>query len=295
MDLNSAWVFVRVVQAGSFSAAARYLHMPISTVSAKVAHLEAALGVSLMIRTTRKLQLTEAGSRYFKHAVNACSEIQAAEAATSSEKEAISGLIRLTAPVEMGSTSLTDVISDFLKANPNVQVELLLTDRLVDLVGEGIDVAVRVGEMSDSSLVAKKIGSTELQIYASPTYLKRKGEPKKPQDLATHNCLNFQDSVQGEWELDVGGKGKVRVQVKGTVASNNLISLQRLVLRGTGIALLPRFLCVEDEEKGSLKQILKNCTADYFPVYLVHPHQSFLPRRVRVFMDFVAENLHEFF
>jgi DNA-binding transcriptional LysR family regulator len=294
MDLNSAWIFVRVVQTGGFSAAARSLRMPVSTVSTKVSQLEERLGVSLLVRTTRKLQLTEPGTRYFRRALNACSEIEAAEASTQEDKNEDKGLIRITAPVEMGSSSFSDVIADFLKSHPKVQVELLLTDRMVDLIGEGIDLALRVGMLDESSLVAKKIGSTELQLYASPSYLKKHGEPKNAQELKQHDCLNFQGSVTDFWELRVKGKA-TRVQVKGAVAANNLVSLQRLALRGMGIALLPRFLCLEDEERGRLKHILKECNADQYPIHLVYPPQRYLPRHVRSLMTFIEANLHELF
>lgn len=295
MDLDSAWIFVRVVQTGSFSAAARSLQMPVSTVSAKVSQLEERLSTSLMVRTTRKLQLTESGTNYFKHAVAACREIEAAEAAIAAEKDEIEGVVRLTAPVEMGSTSLTDVVSDFLKAHPKVRVELILTDRVVDLVAEGVDFAIRVGELPDSSLICRKIGTTELHIYASPSYLKKFGEPKSPNDLEHHHCLNFQDSVSGTWDLHVKTKGNVSVVTKGTVATNNLISLQRFVVHGRGLALLPRFLCIEDEQAGRLKHVLKSCTAESLPIHLVYPQQKFVQRRVQMCMEFVTDNLHELF
>jgi DNA-binding transcriptional LysR family regulator len=251
--------------------------------------------VTLLLRTTRKLQLTEVGSRYFEHAVNACAEFQAAEAATSDEQGEASGLVRLTAPVEMGSTSLADVISAFIEAHPKVQVEILLTDRIVDLIGEGIDLALRVAHLEDSSFIARKIGTTELQAYASPGYLKKHGEPKRPQDLKTHNCLSFHSSVQGTWELNVEGGDTVKIEVKGSAAANNLIAIHRLALSGRGVALLPWFLCAEDVASGRLKQVLKKCSADRYPVHLVYPRQKFVPKRVRVFLDFVAQNLHEFF
>ncbi len=295
MDLNAARIFVKVVQSGGFSAAARLLKMPVSTVSTKVSQLERHLGSSLLVRTTRKLQLTDIGSRFYQHALNACNELQAAEASTHEEQEEVSGLIRLTGPIEMGATSLTDVIASFLKKYPKTQFELLLTDRIVDLVGEGLDLALRVGEMTDSSLMAKKIGFTGLQIYASPSYLKKFDEPKKPKDLEEHHCLNFEGFEDGIWHLKAMGKSAVKVRVKGAVSSNNLNSLHRLAVSGVGIILLPSFLCVEDVSQGRLKQILKDYNADQLPIYLVYPNQKFIPKRVRVFMDFVSENLKDFF
>lgn len=292
MDFNALLIFVRVVQAGSFSAAGRQLNMPVSTVSTKISQLETRLGVSLLVRTTRKLQLTDAGTRYYRHALDACSAIEAAEASTSEGQAEISGLVRMTSPVEMGIHLLTDAVSDFLESNPNVQVELILTNHLVDLIGDGIDFAVRVGALEDSSLVAKRVGASNFQLYASPAYLKKHGEPRKPEDLSKHHCLNFYGNVSDVWELTCNGES-VKVGIKGPVAANNLISLHRLALEGRGVSLLPRYLSSEAVTQGKLKHILKGCTSDRFIVHLVHPHQKFVPKRVRVLMDFVAQRLHE--
>jgi len=294
MDLNSAWIFVRVVQSGSLSAAARLLQMPVSTVSTKISQLEERLGVSLLVRTTRKLQLTEAGSRYLQLASEACKAIEAAEASTTAEQQEASGIVRITAPVEMGSTLLADAISKFQGAHPKVQVELILTDRVVDLVGEGIDLAVRIGALEDSSLVARKIGSSHFQAYASPSYLKKHGEPRTPQDLRNHDCLNFQGPVKDLWELQNRGK-RAQVEIEGSFSSNNLVALQRLALQGRGIALLPPYFCAEDVARGRLKHILKDYDSDRFVVHLVHPNQRFLPVRVRLLMDFIAQNLQGVF
>jgi DNA-binding transcriptional LysR family regulator len=294
MDLNSAWIFVRVVQSGSLSAAARQLQIPVSTVSTKISQLEERLGVSLLIRTTRKLQLTEAGSRYLQLASEACKAIEAAEASTTSEQQEASGLVRMTAPVEMGSTLLTDAISQFKGEHPKVQVELILTDRVVDLVGEGIDLAVRIGALEDSTLVAKKIGSSYFQAYASPSYLKKHGEPRTPQDLRKHDCLNFQGPVKDVWELQKGGK-RAQVEIQGSFSANNLVALQRLALQGRGIALLPRYFCLEDVADGRLRHVLKGYDSDRFVVHLVYPNQKFIPLRVRLMMDFMARNLQNVF
>jgi DNA-binding transcriptional LysR family regulator len=294
MDLNSAWIFVRVIQTGSFSAAGRALGMPVSTVSTKISQLERRLGVSLIRRTTRQLHLSEAGTRYFEHAVRACEAVREAEALAGTEQNEVSGVIRLTAPIEIGATTLTDVLADFLARFPKVQIEMILSDRMVDLIAEGIDLALRVGDLSDSSLVSRKIGRSEFNAYASPAYLKARGEPGRPAELAGHDCLGFQESVEGTWELTRAEKS-VHVKVRGPLSVNNLVSLHRMVLRGRGIAMLPGFLCAEDVAQGRLKQVLTGWKAEHYPVHLVYPQQRFLPSRTRELIAFLAKELQRVF
>lgn len=293
MDLNGALTFVRVVQAGSFSAAARSLKMPVSTVSTKIARLEEELKVSLLRRTTRKLHLTEAGERFFKHAARAISELQEAQAATSSDQEDPQGNLKVTATVDLGTTILPDLVSEFLRTHPLVQIELLLTDRIVDLVGEGIDLAIRAGQLDDSSLVARKLGVTHFEAYASPSYVKKHGTPKKPQDLDKHDCLVFSISHDSwTWELQNGNKGAT-IDVKSRFAANNLASLHRMVLKGQGVGLLPSFLCTPDVEAGRLVPLLDGWIGERSPVSIVYPKQSFVPRALRAFADFLAQNISE--
>lgn len=290
MDLNGALTFVRVVQAGSFSAAARNLKMPVSTVSTKIARLEDELKTSLLRRTTRKLHLTEAGERFFTHAARAISELQEAQAATSSDHGEPQGTLRITATVDLGTTILPDLVSEFLHQNPLVKIELLLTDRVVDLVGEGVDLAIRAGHLEDSSLVSRKLGVTHFEAYASPAYTKKQGIPKKPQDLEKHECLVFSVSHDSStWELHNGGK-VASIDVKSRFAANNLASLHRMVLNGQGIGLLPSFLCSADVEAGRLIPLLNGWTAERVPVSIVYPKQSFVPRALRVFSDFLTQH-----
>lgn len=294
MDLNGALVFVRVVQAGSFSQAAKQLSMPISTVSAKVAALEKHLGVSLMRRTTRKLHLTESGTAYFEHAVKAVAELQQAEALTTQAQGDIQGRVKITAPVEMGMSSLADMVGEFVKKNPKIRVDLLLTDRLVDLVAEGIDIAVRIGVLKDSSLISKKIGQVTFQAYASPTYLKRADPIKKPIDLNSHQCLMFSNQVEGEWTFKRGDMTQ-RVSVKGPFAANNLIAVHRVALQHLGVALLPTFLCQDDVDKKKLVRVLDGWATGSNPVHLVYPQQKFLPKGTRAVLDFLTAGLKDVF
>ena len=300
MDLNGVLVFVRVIQAGSFSHAARQLGMPISTVSAKVAALERHLGVSLMRRTTRRLHLTESGSAYFQHAVKAVAELQQAEALTSQSQGDIQGRVKITAPVEMGMSSLADVVGEFVKRNPKMRVDLLLTDRLVDLVGDGVDLAIRIGQLKDSSLISKKIGQAGFQAFASPTYLKNAPPLRKPQDLVHHKCLIFSNQNESEWIFNRGnatarGGEDLKVRVQGPFSANNLFAIRRVTLQHLGVALLPSFLCLEDLEKKHLVRVLGNWSFGNHPVHLVYPQQKFLPKNTRAVLDFLTTHLHQVF
>lgn len=290
MDFNATFVFVRVIQAGSFSRAAKTMDMPVSTVSAKIASLEKSLGVSLMNRTTRRLHLTEAGEVYFRHAVRAVSELETARTLTQESQEGVQGKVKVTAPVEVGMSSLADCISAFVAQYPLIQVELVLTDRIVDLVGEGIDMAIRIGELKDSTLISKRIGTSGTQAYAAPGYLKKAAPIKKPQDLESHSCLIFTNADQGQWILERGQQIQ-KLNVKGVFAANNLIALHRLTVDGRGVALLPSFLCQDDIEKKRLTPVLEGWATRRYPVHLVYPQQSFLPKSNRTLIDHIAKSM----
>lgn len=296
MDLNGVLVFVRVIQAGSFSRAARQLEMPLSTVSAKVAALEKNLGTSLIQRTTRRLRLTKAGEVYFNHAVRAVAELQTAESLTQEAKAGVQGLVRLTAPVEIGMSSLADCLSLFLAKHPDVEVDLLLTDRVVDLVAEGVDLALRMGDLKDSSLISKRIGSSGSQAYASPAYLRRAPALRRPEDLKDHSCLIFSNAHDGHWTLERNTpKATQKVSVRGRFTANNLIALHRLATEGRGIAMLPAFLCQEDLERKRLVHVLEGWATRRNPVNIVYPQQSFVPKSTRALIDHIAEFLKDVF
>lgn len=296
MDLNGVVVFVRVIQAGSFSRAAKQMEMPLSTVSAKVAALERNLGASLIQRTTRRLRLTKAGEIYFNHAVRAVTELQTAESLTQESKVGIQGLVRITAPVEIGMSSLADCLSTFLANHPAVEVDLVLTDRVVDLVAEGIDIALRIGDLKDSSLISKRIGTTASHAYASPAYLKRAPPLRRPEDLKEHSCLIFSNVYDGSWTLERATPKSVhKVSVRGRFTANNLIALRRLAVDGRGVAMLPAFFCQEDIEKKRLVQVLEGWATRRHPVSIVYPHQSFVPKNTRALIDHISEFLKDVF
>lgn len=280
MDFNEIAVFVRVVKAGGFSRAARELGMPNSTVSAKVSALEKRLGVTLLTRTTRKLSLTEPGEAYFRRCVQGLAEIELAENALAECQAEPSGTLRVTAPVELGSAVLPLIAEEFRRQYPKVGLEFLLGDRMVDLVAENVDLAIRAGDLKDSSLIAKKLGTVSFGLFASADYLKKHGRPAHPRELREHTCLQFSPLEGGAWELH-GPKGKVRATITTPLLANDLNFLKALAIAGSGIALLPTFLCTSED---GLKRVLPDWRSDTRPVHFVYPAQKFVPAKLSAFV-----------
>ena len=290
MDLNEIAVYIKVVEAQSFSRAARELGMPNSTVSSRVSGLEKRLGVTLIQRTTRRLHITEIGQAYFKHCLQGLKEIEKAESeilATQSEPQ---GLLRITAPVELGGTILPQMISEYLQKYPKVNVEVILTDRRVDLLAEGIDLAIRAGELKDSSLIAKKLGSAYFAPYAAPQYLKNHGTPRQPKDLMNHQCLQFTPLGVSEWKLK-SQKSSVKIKVSGRILLNDLSLVRLLTINANGIALLPSFLCLEDVAAGRLNRILPEWSSTPGPIHFVYPAQKFVMPKLSAFIALTTETM----
>lgn len=285
MDVNDVLIFVRVAQAGSFSQAAKQLKMPVSTVSRRIAVLEEQLGVPLLIRTTRSLKITEVGRTYLEHGRTIAAEIEKAEALATNLQSIPQGTLRITATPDFGNQFLGPILCDFLEAHPRVNVDVVLTERVVDLIAEGFDLAIRIGELEDSSLMSRKIGDLAMQLVASPTYLKRRGEPRKPADLQQAECILFTgDDEEGRFVLR--GPGGVKpVRVPARLKSNNVQLVRDLALDGRGIAQLPVFLIAEDLDRGRLKPVLRECTYLTGPIHVVYPGQRFLLPKVRAFVD----------
>lgn len=295
MDLNSIRIFTKVVQAGSFSAAGRLLGVPKSTISFKVAQLEEALGVTLLKRTTKKLHLTEAGQHYYPVCNQALTALEEAGHGATLRQLAPRGLLRVTAPGEFSSLALAEAIDRFVDEHREIEVDLLLTDRIVDLVAENVDIAIRAGELADSSLIAKKLGTSTFQVYASPSYVKTQGRPKTPQDLARHSCVHF-TALGNErvWEMRCGSK-RARVKVGGRVQSNDLIAVKAFALLGRGLAFLPGLVCQDDVRTGKLVRLLEDWRADSDPINLVYPAQKFVPPKTKAFVEFAHKHLQKLF
>jgi DNA-binding transcriptional LysR family regulator len=292
MDLNEMAVFVRVVQAGSFTQAARLMGSPKSTVSAKVSSLERRLGVSLLQRTTRRLHLTEAGDAFFRHCAQALASLEEAEQFVTAAQAEPQGLLRVTAPVDVGTTLLPGLLTAFLARYPKVKVELVLTARVVDLVGEGVDIAVRASPLADSSLLARKAGSTRFSAVAAPSYVAKAGKPSHPRDLAQHACLRFSKMRGDGWELQSGDK-RARVAIDGPISADDLAALRELVLAGHGVALLPTFLTRDAIREKRLVQLLDGWHTRPEAVYLVHPASRFPAPKVKAFLQLAVETFEK--
>ncbi|WP_413288830.1 LysR substrate-binding domain-containing protein [Bdellovibrio sp. HCB337] len=294
MDLNEVAVFIKVIQEGSFSQAAKKLGMPNSTVSHKVSSLEKRLGATLIQRTTRKLLVTPAGQAYFKRCMQGLEEIEAAESELLISKGEPQGLLRITGPVELGSTILPEIISQYTTKYPKVRTEVILTERYVDLLSEGVDLAIRAGELKDSSLIAKKIGSVCFVLVASPKYLKVRGSPSHPRELRQHRCLQHTPMGIEEWKL-TSTKGAFNVPLPGQIISNDLKMIKLMALRGDGIALLPNHICYSEVANGKLVRILPEWHTNNNPIHFVYPSQRFVTPKLSFFMDMAMGSLKKLF
>jgi DNA-binding transcriptional LysR family regulator len=288
VDLDGIAVFVKVVQAGSFSQAAKLLNMPNSTVSAKVAALEKRLGVTLLQRTTRRLHLTEAGEGYFRRCMTALEELHAAENELAIERGETKGVLRLTAPVELGRSALPPVLDVLMKRHPAIKIDLIITNRLVDLVAENIDVAVRAGPLKNSGLIAKRFVLGQFGLWASPSYLKNNSVPRNPDELKEHDCLRFAPFTGRKLQL-TNGRERAQIALAGRITADDFEALRALAVLGWGIALLPSFLCAEEAKERKLVSVLPNWRGDSVTISVVYPAQRFVAPKIRAFITAAEE------
>jgi DNA-binding transcriptional LysR family regulator len=287
MDLNELLVFTRVVQAGSFTAAARRLKMPKSSVSRKVSDLEERIGARLLHRTTRKLGLTDAGRIYFERAAPIVSDIEQADQAVGESQAAPRGLLRVTAPLSFAL--LGPMVASFLERYPEVRVELVCADRVVNLVEEGFDVAIRAGRLVDSTLIARRLGAMKRVLVASAGYLKRHPRLKSPADLEKHPCIAFGSAPTPTlWTLHSGEK-KVDVRVPARLSANDMDMMVDAARAGIGIAWLPEHHVSVELAKGRLKRVLSDWSSPETPVHAVYPSARHLSQKVSAFVELLRE------
>lgn len=291
-DLNAAYLFAEVVQQQSFTRAAHALGVPKSTVSRKISELEQRLGARLLHRTTRKLNLTDVGAAYYERVKRIVSDLSEAEAAVSLAQGQPRGLLRVTAPPDIGTVMLASALPDFSALYPEVQVSLDLSRYYRDLVGEGIDVALRAGRLVESSLVAKPVFAGNFGLYASPGYLDARGRPTAAADLVHHACLVFGVSPDVRWTLENKSE-KREVAIHGRVSAEDFGYLRQTAVAGAGIALLPTFLVGPDVHFGRLERVLPDFASVADTLYVVYPTREFLPAKTRAFVDFVSARFAE--
>jgi DNA-binding transcriptional LysR family regulator len=291
LDLNDVAVFARVVEAGSFTGAARQLGIPKTTVSRRVGELEREVGVRLLQRTTRSLSLTDAGRLYYQESSRALRAIEDANLRLADVRAEPAGTIRVSAPVGFGNDLLADAVLDFLAAYPKAKVELRLTDDKLNLVEEGIDLAFRSGALTDSTLVARKLGTTRKILCGSPDYLDRRGAPVVTADLASHDCIIAGHAIAGaRWEIE-GPQGTETISVGGRIAVNTMQLVLRAAVAGYGIALLPHGLAVVAIAKGRLRRVLDQYAASVGGLYAVYPSSRHLSPAVKAFIEVAAKHI----
>jgi len=291
LDLNAVTAFVAVVEHHSFRAAARSLGVPKSTISRRVALLEGQLGVQLLQRTTRTVTLTDVGEAFHLRCHQALGTISDAAREVRQHETSPHGVLRLTAPITFAEHYLGDLITEFLTANPEVRVTLDLTDRYVDLVAEGYDLALRAGPLADSTLKARLLGVNPLVLVASPKYLKRHGTPRTPGDLLDHDCIVFASTERGaKWPLLI--KRKVTpVPVRARVAVNSFLLARDFAVAGLGVARMPGGFSSALEASGELVRVLTEFETPPAPLHAVFPPGPHLAPRVRAFVDLLAARL----
>lgn len=289
MDLNDSLAFAQVVRSGSFIGASRELGVPKSTLSRRVAVLEQRLGARLLQRTTRKLSLTDAGRVYYQHAARGLSEMEAAELAVSRMQEVPRGHLRVSTPINV--PYLAPVLASFLQTFPEVDLEVVCTDRRVDLIAEGFDVAVRAGRLLDSTLVAKTLGVLRSFVVASPAFLAREGRPSQPSDLSNFECVLFGAVPDPtSWTLSRGDE-QVTARVKGRFVVNDFHLVEHGALSGVGIAMLPAHRSTQALGTGALERVLPEWCSPEMPLQAVYPSARLLSPKVRVFVDHLAREL----
>ena len=279
--------FVAVVDHHSFSAAADRLGVAKSSLSKRVSELEKRLGVQLMQRTTRKLSLTDSGRHFYQRAVNLLADLNEAEQMVSDAQVGLSGRIKLAAPLGLGVGQLSKPLSDFMQLHPSIKIDLDLNDRQLDLVDEGFDLAVRVGELEDSSLIARKLSSAGFAVCASPAYLALHGVPQHPSELVDHEVLIYSNvSVSHQWSFDDNGK-RVSPRVKSRMRANNGEVLANFAQHGLGIVSGPLFFLQTYIDSGALVSILDDYPRAETGIYAVYPPGRLVSRRVKMLSDYL--------
>jgi DNA-binding transcriptional LysR family regulator len=293
MDIVASMkVFVAVVDASSFAGAAERLEMSRAMASKYVSGLEDHLGTRLLNRTTRRLSLTEAGSQFYERSVQILADVSEAEHIAGHMAAEPRGVLKVTMPLAYGLHRLGPVISEYARRYPKVKLDLSLNDRKIDLVEEGFDVAIRIGKLPESGLIARKLGGVQSIVVGAPTYFEQHGTPQIPEDLANHVCLGYALSSGGdEWRLR-GANGLVVVRCTGPIRADNGDMLRLAAVHGAGLIFQPRFIVDDDVQAGRLVAVLTEYSPEELGVFAVYPSRKHLSPKVRTFVDFLVAYLH---
>jgi DNA-binding transcriptional LysR family regulator len=284
-------VFAKVVEAKSFSAAARQLGLSKSAVSKQISRLEDRLGARLLNRTTRRLHLTEVGAQFYERCARVVAEAAEAEQLVTRHHETPRGVLKVKAPMDFGKLHLAPAIPDFLAGYPDIKIDLDLNDQMVDLIADGYDLAVRIADLPDSSLIARKLATCAHVICASPAYFDRRGRPLVPDDLLHHNCVIYSYQTSGtDWQLN-GPEGSLSLPVSGNLRVNNGETVRTALLAGVGVGYLPAFMIADDVRSGALVPVLQDFVRPEVGVFALYPHSRYLSAKVRAFVDFLVRRL----
>lgn len=290
IDLNRLRVFVKIVQLGSLTRAGEALHLPKSRVSRVLAALERDFREQLLYRTTREIRLTEAGKKLYNVAKDAVAQLENVSEHLQSGSESLEGLIRLTAPEDFGVKVLPPLVAEFRSRHPLVRFDLLLSQDYVDLVRESVDIAVRFGKLSDSSLRAQKVGTISLILVASPRFLELNPPPKDVREIIRLPCLGFQGSSRFPWKLQ-DGRVRIELKVDPVLEANEPVALLELAMLDQGIAFLPESLCGDALQSGKLVHLYRSWRSHPAPAHIMHTYKKEIPARVKSFLDFLAQEL----
>lgn len=292
-QISEMQAFVRVVEAGSISKAAEQLDMAKSGVSRRLAELESRLGVRLINRTTRRSSLTEAGQSFYEGAVKLLMDLSELNAATADTNACLEGTLRLAAPLSFGLLHLSQAIDEFLGLHPDLNIDIDFSDRQIDLVEQGVDLAVRIADLRDSTLRARRICPVRIVICASPAYLERHGMPRAPADLEGHRILHYDTGTSPVLRLEDRQGNLHAVPINPAIVANNGDFLRDMAMAGHGITVTPTFIAWEAVAAGDLVPVLSDFRPRQLEVYAVYPATRYLSRRTRVFIDFLVERFGE--
>ena len=282
--------FVRVVETGSLSNAAERMNIVKSAVSRRLSDLESRLGVQLLNRTTRRLHLTDSGKQFYQRCLRILADLDETEQTISSEHANLRGTIRIAAPLSFGLLHLSPVLDDFLKEHKEVNLDLDLNDRVINLMDEGFDLGIRIGQLEESSLKAKRLAPSKRILCASPEYLTQYGEPQCPEDLKDHLGLSYSNVPEGQlWQFRQSDDSSISVRVPHRMRANNGDVLLKAAIDGLGILATTTFICYQAIEQQLLKPILCDYKLHEAGIYAIYPAQRHLPGRVRVLIDFLAK------
>lgn len=283
-------LFALVVEAQSFSKAAQLAGISSAALSKKISHLEEELEVQLLYRTTRQLSLTEAGEIFYEHAKSIKTQVNDAISEVTNFSTGLTGTIKMTVPTISGEGILAAAVADFCQLHPNLSVEMRLENRFIDLIKEGQDLAIRTGELTDSSLIAKILIKSNWVVCCSPKYIEKFGEPLEIEELKMHNCFAYTNQAKGgsDWHFTRGDR-KMSVRIKGNFSTNNSEGLRKAALRDHGIVYVPRFSVYDDLQAGKLIPLLNNYTPRSLGIYAVYPYSKHLSPKMKLLIEHIRE------